>query len=348
MRTLFLCIFAFKMRRLIYIFILCLFTQASSAQTKLNETDASGKKQGKWVKKDQNGKTIYEGTFVNDIPTGEFKYYYDGGDLKAISVFSDKGKITRTKYFYAGTVLMAEGKYVDEKKDSIWRYYHDGTKLILEEGYLKGKKSGLQKKYNTKEVLIEEKGWKNDTMDGLWNQYYDDGSNKMTSNYINGLLEGEVKYYYPGKTLAVTGNYLHSFKQGKWIYYDNTGKITVMKENYIKSDLDGDFGKWSDRDGTPIMKGQYKAGKKVGKWMYYNKKGKLEKDTTFFAGYAHGASTEYFENGNKKHESNFFYDNQVGDDTEWDTSGVVVETKKFPSVDEMKQKLWHKDAIKKN
>ena len=80
-----------------------------------NKTDANGKKQGHWIKRDEKGKVIYEGNFVNDKPIGEFKYYWDNSNLKAHSFYSDNGKVCRAKmFFYDGATLMAEGKYIDQ------------------------------------------------------------------------------------------------------------------------------------------------------------------------------------------------------------------------------------------
>ena len=113
-------------------------------------------------------------------------------------------------------------------------------------------------------------------------------------------------------------------------------------ENYTQGDLDGYTAKWSEKDGTPKMKGEYKKGKRTSTWNYFDKKGKLEKDSTFLAGYIHGTCTEYFENGNKKHQSSYYYNNQVEDDTEWGETGKIIKTEKLASVDEMKKKLFKK------
>lgn len=66
----------------------------------LNQTDKNGKKQGKWIKKDEHNRPIYEGTFNDDKPIGEFKYYYDTGEIKTISFFSNAGSVCRTKHFF--------------------------------------------------------------------------------------------------------------------------------------------------------------------------------------------------------------------------------------------------------
>ena len=50
------------------------------------QTDANGKKQGYWKKKDEKtNKLVYEGLFKDDKPQGIFKYYYPFDSVKVIS-----------------------------------------------------------------------------------------------------------------------------------------------------------------------------------------------------------------------------------------------------------------------
>src|SRR5437868_5424204 len=129
------------------IFILSFYLSPANAQDAPNITDASGKKQGHWIKLDSNKKKIYEGNFVDNIPVGKFVYTYDNGNTQAITIFSDNGKVARTKMFdYAGKIT-GEGKYIDKQKDSVWRFYNEDGKLIADEIYVKGKKNGVCKVY---------------------------------------------------------------------------------------------------------------------------------------------------------------------------------------------------------
>ena len=47
-----------------------------------NIIDDNGQKQGKWIKKYENGLNRYTGQFKNDIPYGLFHYYYESGELR--------------------------------------------------------------------------------------------------------------------------------------------------------------------------------------------------------------------------------------------------------------------------
>ena len=47
-----------------------------------NKTDAQGRKQGPWRKYQPGDKIlIYTGQFKDDIPVGEFRYYYPSGKV---------------------------------------------------------------------------------------------------------------------------------------------------------------------------------------------------------------------------------------------------------------------------
>jgi len=328
---------------LLLLFSLLLFAQ----QELLNQTDKNGKKQGKWIKKDAHGRPVYEGVFKDGKPLGEFKYFYDTGEIQTLSFFYNNGSVCRTKHYFPGNILMAEGKYINQKRDSIWKFYNAPNALVSEESFKNGKKDGPEKNYDGRGKLVEEKNWKDSILNGPWKKYYDDGSIQQEGFYNTGFLEGDMKFYYPGKIPAVVGQYQHSLKQGKWTHYDRTGKIITQVENYNLGNLHGYYAAWSDKDNTPKLKGEYKQGKKNGKWTYFDKNGKLEADSTFAFGYLHGACTEYYNNGAKKSESNYYYSHKTGKWSEWDENGKVTKEEVFDSIDEVKKKMYLEEKEKK-
>ena len=72
------------MRKLFFLILIPFFSFSQS----FNQIDISGKRQGDWKKYHNNGKLRYKGQFIDDIPSGIFKYYYDTGELKLEKVFS--------------------------------------------------------------------------------------------------------------------------------------------------------------------------------------------------------------------------------------------------------------------
>jgi len=199
--------------------------------------DANGKKQGYWKKKDEKtNKLIYEGTFLNNIPNGKFKYYHPNDSIKAIMIFSNNGEISYSELFNSNGKKMAKGKYYKELKDSIWIYYDDSGLLISKENYIKGKKEGGSFVYLPDGSISEEKNYKQDIQHGEFKQYFDGKNLKSKGNYINGALNGKTCYYYPNGIEVAEGFYSKGQKTGIWVYKDEKGKITE-KELYQNNKL---------------------------------------------------------------------------------------------------------------
>jgi len=221
------------------------------------QTDANGKKQGYWKKKDEKtNKLIYEGLFKDDKPQGIFKYYYPHDTIKAIMNFKQDGKIAYSTMFHLTGKKMAYGKYIGEDKDSVWTYYDEKAVLISRETFVKGKKEGMEYVYFPDGVVSEERKYKAGKMDGPFKLYYDKALVKSEGVYLNGQLEGKNAYYFPNGVTAAVGYYKNGVKTGPWIYRDKNGKVKE-KELYkagklaTKKETDEFFNKNKTSDEKP-------------------------------------------------------------------------------------------------
>lgn len=211
------------MQKYYIIFFSLLFSLLTNAQT---QTDANGKKQGYWRKKDEKtNKLIYEGLFKDDKPQGVFKYYYPHDTIKAIMNFKQDGKIAYSTMFHPTGKKMAYGKYIGEDKDSVWSYFDEKAVLISKENYVKGKKDGMEYVYFPDGVVSEERKYKMGKMDGPFKLYYDKNLIKSEGVYLNGQLEGKNVFYFPNGVTAAVGYYKNGYKTGPWVYRDKTGKV---------------------------------------------------------------------------------------------------------------------------
>lgn len=211
------------MQKYYIIFFSLIFSFLTNAQT---QTDANGKKQGYWKKKDEKtNKLIYEGLFKDDKPQGVFKYYYPHDTVKAIMNFKQDGKIAYSTMFHPTGKKMAYGKYIGEDKDSVWTYFDEKAILISKETYLKGKKDGMEYVYFPDGVVSEERKYKMGKMDGPFKLYYDKKLVKSEGVYLNGQLDGKNSFYFPNGVTAAVGYYKNGYKTGPWIYRDKAGKV---------------------------------------------------------------------------------------------------------------------------
>lgn len=208
----------------VFLLLLCL-PSAGMAQEALNKTDAAGKKQGHWIKLDINKKKVYEGNFVNNVPTGTFTYYYPTGEKKAVSTFSKNGTVSRTKMYTVGGKVMGEGKFLNEKKDSLWKFYDEDGGLLSEENYVNGLKDGKSKVFYTNGQLAEERTWKMGVLNGPRISYFEGGQVKYKGQYVNGKVEGKVTFYHSSGKVDAEGKYVNDLKDGAWKYYKEDGTL---------------------------------------------------------------------------------------------------------------------------
>ena len=66
-----------------------------------NFIDENQYKQGKWIQKHPNGQLRYEGSFIDDKPTGIFNYYTEKGVLKANLEFFNDGNASSARLYYS-------------------------------------------------------------------------------------------------------------------------------------------------------------------------------------------------------------------------------------------------------
>ena len=220
------------MRSFLPFFLLILGIHSVHSQDTINKIDASGRKQGYWIKKDQSGKKIYEGRFQDNIPIGEFKYFYPEGGIKAVSFMSLKGTHAHTVAYFRNGKKNAEGNYLNEKRDSIWRFYSEvDATLVSQEFYKEGKKEGKMYNYYPGEGKAEMTSWKNGIREGPWETYFPNGKVKLKCTYKNELKNGPIQIFFSSGKIMISGQYLNGIAIGTWIYYKESGGI-LRKETY--------------------------------------------------------------------------------------------------------------------
>jgi antitoxin component YwqK of YwqJK toxin-antitoxin module len=192
----------------------------------INQTDASGRKQGYWEKRIQDSILIYQGHFKDDKPIGEMRRYYETGELKAILMYKPNCDYVKTCLYYDTGEPAGKGTYFQNLKDSLWTYYSYYTGAITStEMFSKGVKQGLERKYYPNGQVSEEIAWNNDKKHGVWNQYFEDGTIKLKGFYTNNKVNGPYTFYWPNGKLYITGTFLENKRNGKWQFFTDEGKF---------------------------------------------------------------------------------------------------------------------------
>ncbi|MEZ5083580.1 MAG: toxin-antitoxin system YwqK family antitoxin [Bacteroidales bacterium] len=217
-----------------FFILMVLFVNGQESNDTINRLDEKGLKQGYWIKYGEGGLLKYEGRFVDDIPQGEFIYYYPDEKVKARSEFSQGGDYVKTTtYHYSGNI-MTKGFYKNKEKDSLWTYYNSEGTLLTEEFYLHNKKDGNWKTYYDNGQVSEEITWDKGKRNGPWKQYYADGAIKTQGAFADDEKHGLIEFYYPNGRIQITGTYDKSYRVGEWHYMDEQSR--VVKIEYYSAD----------------------------------------------------------------------------------------------------------------
>lgn len=209
----------------------------TAAQERINQTDASGLKQGLWQKKYPNGKLMYKGEFRDDKPVGEWKRWHETGGLKAILIYSESNDSVKAKLFGESAAPIAEGFYINGEKTGLWNFYSDGVKLA-EENFIRDKKNGTCRKFYTSGELLEESQWKDDLLEGKYRSFYKSGKPYFECTYKNNHRHGKGITYYADGSRESGFYYKNDLPDSTWIYYDLTGKtryILYYKEGKLQN-----------------------------------------------------------------------------------------------------------------
>jgi antitoxin component YwqK of YwqJK toxin-antitoxin module len=201
----------------------------------INKTDQKGNKQGFWKKINAEGRLQYEGQFINNIPTGTFTYYDSLGNVKAITKFSDNGKVANTQLFQKG-IKLSEGEYLNERKNGLWNYYNENSVLVAQESYVNGVPDGTWKIYYYEGSLLEEVPYVMGIKEGEWKQYFMDGAVKTKATYKNGKLEGLATFFHPNGRVFISGPYINNLKNGTWMHFSDKG-VTEKREEWVNGYL---------------------------------------------------------------------------------------------------------------
>jgi len=117
---------------------------------------------------------------ANSVKDGEWKYWFDNGQLRIVEYFNKGKKIKGCKTFYQSGKLESNLNF--EGKTSFT--YHENGQIETE---------GMFKEA--------------DLPDGIWKGYFENGKLNFESNYVNGTQHGITKWYDANGKLYMEQDY---------------------------------------------------------------------------------------------------------------------------------------------
>jgi antitoxin component YwqK of YwqJK toxin-antitoxin module len=212
----------------------------------LNKLNKKDQKIGQWKVFYENSNQLrYVGQFDNDVPVGDFTYYYPTGELSAKMEYVNDSVAYVIHYHDNGNV-MGSGKFLDKQKDSTWKLYNRQGQLILKSFYEIGISNGLQQVFYPTDrsqgpsSVMEKYFMIDGLIEGKWQQFFKDGSIKSKGNFSEGSKSGDFVYYLEDGTIDARGSYVNNLKHGKWYYYagenNNASEINYFEGEPIDED----------------------------------------------------------------------------------------------------------------
>lgn len=227
------------LRSILLITSILFYGMAIGQDEPTNQTDAKGRKQGKWVKNyDKSETPRYIGQFKDDKPYGEFRYYYESGHIKSQMFFSKDGKTSRATLFYEDGKKMSYGRYTNQKKDSVWTHYDPTGWVSMRENYVADKLDGKVTVYfapskGKADLVAQEFNYKAGAKEGEWKRYFESGTVMTQGTYKKGVMEGIVTHYTPEGKKEATETYWKGRLYGPRIQFENNAETS---RTYYKDD----------------------------------------------------------------------------------------------------------------
>jgi len=183
-----------------------------------------------------------------DVQEGDWKEYYETGQLKDEGMYHKGLKVGEWKYYFLDGKKFEVGKYKDGKQTGHWLWYFEDGTVRRESSYIKGQEDGDFIEYNDSGKVItkgqyddglKEGDWTyqlgnyksfgkyvDDMQDSVWTEYYNDnGRVRFTGKYSQDRPDGIHIWYYPDGKKELEGQYNLGLKEDKWKYYLEDGEL---------------------------------------------------------------------------------------------------------------------------
>ena len=312
------------------------------------------KKNGTYLKYDQDVLMTVQGQYQNGLREGRWKYYLNGEETHSIDYIGDEKKyeykldgLDSIKYVYSDTGYVKKSIYYrNGKKNGLTTTYNAGGFKRVEKSY-KNDLLKSTKEYYPNQKLKLETPFTNNLVNGVEKKYYESGKLEWEYNYLDGELNGLCKIYYESGKLEGEYNYVDGSLNGLYITYYESGKLE-REDNYVDGERNGpskdyyESGKlereknYVDGELNGPSKSYYESGKL--EWEYYNaddklnglgknyyESGKLYREINYVDGQQNGVSKYYNESGKLEGEDNYVDGERNGPSKDYYESGKLKE-----------------------
>jgi len=171
------------------------------------------------------------GNFVKD---GEWKYWYDNGQLYKKGQYDNGKKVGLWKEWRSDGIKDEEIEYLNDKKHGIYKEWDSSSQLETEGSYVNDKKNGLWQEWHSNGKLRRKGEYKVGLKIGSWKEWYSDGSKEEEEFYNQkGNLNGKRTQWYSDGSKSSEENYLNGKEvKNTYIWSKHNGKRYLAREYF--------------------------------------------------------------------------------------------------------------------
>lgn len=91
---------------------------------------------------------IIEYDVVEGMKHGDFRFYYENGNLEVQGQMDHNKNIGKWQYYYMSGELESEGNFVDNNPEGKWTWYFPSGKIMEEGNFTNGKRVGFWQQFD--------------------------------------------------------------------------------------------------------------------------------------------------------------------------------------------------------
>lgn len=145
-----------------------------------------------------NDKPFIEGQFIKGRQEGEWKFYFDNGQLNRKATYKNGKPNGSWEIFRSDGTLQAKRGFKDGLRDGEWITYDEtGKKPRAEEHYIAGEEDGTWKTWYPNGQQRQQASFKIGKRNGMSAEWDDKGQKIIEAEYTDNKLNGTATRYFP-------------------------------------------------------------------------------------------------------------------------------------------------------
>lgn len=225
----------------------------------------------------ENGVVATVSTFANNQRVGVSRIYDLQGVLIAGEVYDQDVKVAdgitdeagmrmgEWKHYYESGELKSEGGYLEGKMEGLWKFYAPKGELIQTGTFRQGLFHGEWIWYYLNGQLHRKEHYRTGKEHGMFEEWDAAGKLILSGHYESGLKQGE--WFVDVNDHREQGKFIDGERNGEWIHTFPDG-IEQFKGSY-ELGLPTDKHVYRNADGSLLRVERYNLGEKSGRWMIY-------------------------------------------------------------------------------